>query len=92
MRAERERIARDLRARGAEAAERIRADADRQQTEIVAEAYREAEQIRGEGDAKSAEIYASAFQSNAGVLLLLAQPRRLSAGVRAGWRHDGAQA
>ena len=64
MRAERERVARDLRARGAEAAERIRADADRQRTEIVAEAYREAEQIRGAGDAESADVYASAFDQN----------------------------
>jgi membrane protease subunit HflC len=65
MRAERERVARDLRARGAEAAERIRADADRQRTEIVADAYREGEVLRGEGDAKSAEVYANAFQKNA---------------------------
>jgi membrane protease subunit HflC len=65
MRAERERVARDLRAKGAEAAERIRADADRQRTEIIANAYRESEVLRGEGDAKSAEIYASAFQKDA---------------------------
>ncbi|MCU0767482.1 MAG: protease modulator HflC [Gammaproteobacteria bacterium] len=65
MRAERERVARDLRAKGAEAAERIRADADRQQTEILATAYRESEVTRGEGDAKAAEIYAGAFQKNA---------------------------
>jgi membrane protease subunit HflC len=65
MRAERERVARDLRAKGAEAAERIRADADRQQTEIVAEAYRESEGLRGEGDARAAEVYAAAFQKNA---------------------------
>lgn len=64
MRAERERVARDLRARGAEAAERIRADADRQRTEIIADAYRQSEVLRGEGDAKSAEIYAGAFQKN----------------------------
>ena len=64
MRAERERVARDLRARGAEGAERIRADADRQRTEIVADAYRESEVLRGEGDAKSAEVYADAFQKN----------------------------
>jgi membrane protease subunit HflC len=64
MRAERERVARDLRAKGAEAAERIRADADRQRTEIVADAYRESEVLRGEGDAKAAEIYATAFQKN----------------------------
>ncbi len=61
MEAERARVAKDLRSRGAEAAERIRADADRQKTVIVAQAYREAEQMRGEGDAKAAEVYAKAY-------------------------------
>jgi modulator of FtsH protease HflC len=61
MRAERTRVASDLRARGAEEAERIRSDADRQAVVIVAEAYREAEQTRGEGDARAAEIYAGAY-------------------------------
>lgn len=61
MEAERARVAKDLRSRGAEAAERIRADADRQRTIILAEAYRDAERTRGEGDAKAAEIYAQAF-------------------------------
>ncbi len=65
MRTERARAARDFRARGAEAAERIKADADRQRTVIVAEAYREAERLRGEGDARAADIYAKAFGSNA---------------------------
>ena len=64
MQAERERVARDFRSRGAEAAERIRADADRQRTVIVAEAYRDSEQTRGEGDARSADIYAQAFGRN----------------------------
>jgi membrane protease subunit HflC len=64
MEAERARVAKDLRSRGAEAAERIRADADRQRTVLLAEAYRDAERIRGEGDAKSAEIYAQAFSKN----------------------------
>jgi membrane protease subunit HflC len=62
MEAERARVAKDLRSRGAEAAERIRADADRQRTVIVAEAYRESEQLRGEGDAKAADVYAAAFK------------------------------
>ena len=61
MEAERARVAKDLRSRGAEAAERITADADRQREVILAEAYRDAEQARGEGDAKAAEIYAKAF-------------------------------
>lgn len=43
MRAERERVARDLRAKGSEAAERIRADADRQRTVTLADSYKEAE-------------------------------------------------
>ena len=61
MRAERERVARDFRSKGAEAAERIRADADRQRSVILAEAYRDAEKIRGEGDAAAASIYADAY-------------------------------
>ena len=61
MRAERERVARDFRGRGQEAAERIRADADRQHTVTLAEAYRDSETKRGEGDAISAETYAKAY-------------------------------
>jgi membrane protease subunit HflC len=64
MRAERERVAKDFRARGMEAAERIRASADRKRTVILANAYRDAELIRGEGDAKAAEIYANAYRNN----------------------------
>jgi membrane protease subunit HflC len=61
MEAERARVAKDLRSRGAEAAERIRADADRQRTVILAEATRKAEQLRGDGDAQAAQIYARAY-------------------------------
>jgi len=64
MRAERQRVASELRAQGAEEAEKIRADADRQGTVIVAGAYKEAEQLRGAGDAKSADIYATAYNQN----------------------------
>jgi membrane protease subunit HflC len=64
MRAERERVARDFRSRGAEAAERIRATADRERTVIKAEAYRDAETTRGEGDAVAADTYAKAFSTN----------------------------
>ncbi len=62
MRTERLRLARELRARGKELAEGIRADADRQRTVILADAFREAETVRGEGDALAASIYAEAFQ------------------------------
>jgi len=61
MRTEREREASELRARGRELAEGIRADADRQVTVIKAEAYRQAEELRGEGDATAANVYADAF-------------------------------
>ncbi|WP_333876028.1 protease modulator HflC [Methylobacter sp.] len=61
MEAERERVAREFRSQGAEAAERIRADADRQRVVTMANAFRDAEMLRGEGDAKSAEIYAKAY-------------------------------
>ena len=64
MRQERVRVAKQLRAEGAEEAERIRAAADRERTVILAEAYRDAEQIRGSGDAQAAEIYAGAFNKN----------------------------
>ncbi|MEJ1353951.1 MAG: protease modulator HflC [Candidatus Sedimenticola sp. (ex Thyasira tokunagai)] len=64
MRAERERVASELRAQGSEIAEKIRADADRQRIVTLAEAYKTAEQLRGEGDAKSTEIYAAAYNRN----------------------------
>ncbi|MCW8957394.1 MAG: protease modulator HflC [Gammaproteobacteria bacterium] len=64
MRAERERVARDFRSKGAESAERIRADADRQSKVLLAEAYRDSEIVRGEGDALAADIYAKAYGKN----------------------------
>jgi len=65
MRTERLRLARELRSRGKELAEGIRADADRQRTVILADAFREAEIVRGEGDAQAASIYADAFTRDA---------------------------
>ncbi len=64
MRSERKRVAADFRAKGAEEAEKIRADADRQREVIQAKAYSEAEQIRGQGDAKATDIYARAYGQN----------------------------
>jgi membrane protease subunit HflC len=64
MRTERHRVAAELRAQGAEEAEKIQADADRQRIEIVADAYRQAELLRGEGDAGAADTYAKAFKQN----------------------------
>ena len=64
MKAERLRVANELRSTGAAESEKIRADADRQRAVILAEAYREAETMRGEGDAKASAIYAEAFGRN----------------------------
>src|SRR5574344_676076 len=61
MSTEREREAREHRAKGRELAEGIRADADRQRRVLLAEAYRESEEIRGQGDAQAAAIYAKAY-------------------------------
>jgi len=61
MRAEREREATDERARGEEAALRVRAQADRTVVELVSDARREAEIIRGEADAERNNIFAEAF-------------------------------
>ena len=61
MRAEREREAADERARGEEAALRVRAAADRTVIELTSDARRQAEVIRGEADAERNRIYAEAF-------------------------------
>ena len=61
MEAERQRVAKDFRARGAEAAEKIRAEADKRRTILLAEAFRDAEKTRGEGDAAAVKIYADAY-------------------------------
>lgn len=64
MSTEREREAREHRAKGRELAEGIRADADRQRRVLLAEAYREAEETRGQGDARAAAIYAQAYSQD----------------------------
>jgi membrane protease subunit HflC len=64
MRQERARTASELRAQGAEEAEKIRAEADRQRTVTLAEAYRDAEKVRGAGDAEAAKIYAEAYRKD----------------------------
>ncbi len=61
MKAEREREAADERARGNEAAQRVRAQADRTAIEIVSEAERDANIIRGESDAERNRILANAY-------------------------------
>jgi len=64
MRAERDRIAKEYRAQGEEAALKIRAEADRQRSQLLAEAYRDAEKLKGEGDAEAARVYGQAYGKN----------------------------
>ncbi|MCU6433174.1 protease modulator HflC [Undibacterium sp. Jales W-56] len=64
MKAERTRVANELRSTGSADSEKIRADADKQRIVILAEAYKEAEKMRGAGDAEASQIYAQAFGQN----------------------------
>ena len=61
MRAERQREAEDERARGREAAQRVRAGADRTVVETTSEATKQSSIIRGEADARRNAIFAEAF-------------------------------
>jgi membrane protease subunit HflC len=64
MKADRVRVANELRASGEAEAETIRADAERQRSTILADAQRDAETIKGEGDAQASQIYAQSFGKN----------------------------
>lgn len=64
MQSERERVAKQARAEGAEAAARIRADADRARTVLLAEARGEAERLRGEGERATIELLAAAYRQD----------------------------
>jgi len=64
MKSERERIASQARAEGAEASARIRANAERDRTVLLAEARATADRSRGEGEQQSIKIYADAFQQD----------------------------
>ncbi len=66
MKAERLAEAERLRARGREAAQRIRARVDREVIETIAEARKESEILRGEGEASRSAAFASAFQRDPG--------------------------
>lgn len=64
MESERERVARDFRSRGKEAAEKIKANADKQGEIILATAYKASQELRGKGDAEAAKTYANAYNQN----------------------------
>jgi membrane protease subunit HflC len=62
MQAERERVAREARAEGAEVAARIRAGAERERVVILAEAHAQSDIIRGQGEQEAIRILAEAYQ------------------------------
>ena len=62
MKSERQRVAAQARAEGAEASARIRADAERDRTVLLADAKSGADRLRGQGEAQAIAIYADAFQ------------------------------
>ncbi len=66
MQSERERVARQARAEGAEASARIRADAERDRTVLLAEARATADRLRGEGEQQASVIYAQAYTQDPG--------------------------
>jgi len=61
MQTEREREAKEYRAKGAEEAQKIRSRANKDRTVLIAEAKKKSEILRGEGDAKAVKIFADAF-------------------------------
>jgi membrane protease subunit HflC len=66
MQSERQRVAAQARAEGAEASQRIRATAERDRTVLLAEARATADQLRGEGEAEATRIYAKAYNQDVG--------------------------
>ena len=64
MQSERQRIAAQARAEGAEAAAKIRANAERERTVLLAEARATSDKLRGEGEAEATRIYAEAFNKD----------------------------
>lgn len=61
MRSQREQEAKEIRATGAEIAQRIKANADKERTVLLAEAQRDSEILRGTGDGEKNRIFAEAF-------------------------------
>ena len=61
MQTEREREAKEFRAKGSEDAQKIRSQADKERTIIIADAKKKSEISRGEGDGTATKIFADSF-------------------------------
>lgn len=64
MQSERERVAREQRAEGAEQAQVIRAQAERERTVMIATAQSQAQILRGEGEQTAIRIFADAYRQD----------------------------
>jgi len=64
MKAERNKEAKELRAKGSQDSQVIKATAEKEVKVLVAEAKEKAEKIKGNGDAKSIKIYADAYSKD----------------------------
>ena len=62
MQSERQRVAAQARAEGAEASVTIRANAERERTVLLADARAKADILRGQGEGQAIALYADAFQ------------------------------
>ncbi len=92
MKAEREREAADERARGNEAAQRVRAQADRTAIEIVSEAERDAKVIRGETDAERNRILAEAYGADPEFFAFMRSMDAYDGSLTRRQRHDDGRA
>ena len=64
MKAERGKMAKELRSAGEYKAKKIIAEADHERTRIEAEAYEQSQRLRAEGDAEATRVYAAAYGQN----------------------------
>lgn len=64
MRAERAKVASEIRAEGRERADRIRAEADALRTVTLADARREAAELTGQGESEAARIYRETYSQD----------------------------
>jgi modulator of FtsH protease HflC len=84
MQTERQREAAEIRAQGAEQAQRTRARADRDVTVLIAEATSQSEQIRGEGDGERNAIFAAAYGRDVGFFDFYRSMQAYEAGLKKG--------
>jgi membrane protease subunit HflC len=64
MQTEREREAKEFRAKGAEDAQKIRSTAEKERTILLADARRKSEILRGEGDSEATKIFAESINQD----------------------------